>query len=79
MKIVIENLPRDVSEEAIRQDLTPFAPVEKIELIRQGSGEPVAVIRMDMTRTQAQALAMRINGLIHKGQRLRAWVPLWNP
>jgi hypothetical protein len=31
---------------------------------------------MEMTRTQAEAFAMRIDGLIHKGQELRAWVPL---
>lgn len=76
MRIVIENLPHDVSEDEIRQDLSPFAPVEKIALVREG-GMPAAVIETDMTRAEAVALAMRIDGLIHKGQRLHAWVPLW--
>lgn len=76
MRIVIENLPHDVSEDEIRQDLSPFAPVEKIALVREGS-MPAAVIETDMTRAEAVALAMRIDGLIHKGQRLHAWVPLW--
>jgi hypothetical protein len=75
MRIMIENLRQDASEDEIRAALSPFAPVEKIALIKEGSA-PLAVIAMEMTRTQAEALAMRIDGLIHKGQELRAWVPL---
>ena len=75
MRIVIDNLPHDVSEDEIRQDLSPFAPVEKIALIKEGS-MPTAVIQMEMTRTQAEVLAMRIDGIIYKGQELRAWAPL---
>ena len=77
MRIVIENLSRDVSEDEIRKDLSPFAPVEQIALVKEG-GIPTAVIEMDMTQAEAVALAARIEGLIHKGQRLHAWVPLWN-
>ncbi len=75
MRILIENLHQDVSEDEIRAALSPFAPVAKIALIKEGS-RPAAVIEMEMTRTQAEVLAMRIDGLIHKGQELRAWVPL---
>jgi len=75
MRIVIENLRQDVSEDEIREALRPFAPVEKIALIKEGS-LPTAVIKMEMTRTQAETLAMRIDGLIHEGRELRAWVPL---
>ena len=75
MRILIENLHQDVSEDEIRAALSPFAPVEKIALIKEGS-RPAAVIKMEMTRTQAEALAMRIDGLIHEGGELRAWVPL---
>ena len=75
MRIVIENLRQDVSEDEIREALSPFAPIEKIALIKEGSA-PLAVIAMEMTRTQAEALAIRIDGFIHKGQDLRAWVPL---
>jgi RNA recognition motif. (a.k.a. RRM, RBD, or RNP domain) len=77
MRIVIENLAHDVSEDEIRQDLSPFAPVEKIALVKEGS-MPAAVIEVDMTHAEAVALARRIDGRIHKGQRLRAWVPRWN-
>ncbi len=76
MRILIENLRQDVSEDEIRAALSPFAPVEKIALIKEGS-MPAAAIEMEMmTRTQAEVLAMRIDGLIYKGQELRAWVPL---
>ena len=75
MRIVIENLRQDVSEDEIREALSPFAPAEKIALIKEGS-MPAAVIKMEMTHRQAEVLAMRIDGLIYKGQELRAWVPL---
>lgn len=76
MRIVIENLHRDVSEDDIRKNLSSFAPVGKIALVKEGS-MPTAVIEMDMTRAQPILLATRIDGLIRKGQRLHAWVPLW--
>lgn len=76
MRIVIENLPRNVSEDKIRKDLSPFAPVEKTAMVTEGS-MPTAVIEMGMTRAQAIMLATRIDGLIRKGQRLHAWVPPW--
>ncbi len=37
MRIVIENLPKDVSEEEIREALKPFAQVGAIKLIKEGS------------------------------------------
>jgi hypothetical protein len=75
MRIVVANLPDDVSEEGIREALSPFAPVDKIQLVKE-SGTPSAVIEMEMTRQQAEALAKRINGRIYQGRELRAWVPV---
>lgn len=74
MRIVIGNLPDDVSEEGIRETLRAFAPVDSITLVREG-GTPSAVIEMEMTRGQAEALAQRIQGRMHQGRELRAWVP----
>lgn len=74
MRVVIGNLPDDVSEDGIREALRPFAPVDKILLVKD-SGTPSAVIDMEMTRGQAEALAERINGRMHQGRSLRAWVP----
>jgi hypothetical protein len=76
MRIVIENLPHDVSEEEVREALSPFAPVGRIALVKEGN-LPTAIIETEMTRMEAVSLAMRITGHFHKGQRLRAWVPLW--
>jgi len=75
MRIVIGNLPDDVAEEGIREALSPFAPVDAIKLIKE-SGAPSAIIEMEMTREQGEALARRIQGRIFQGQALRAWVPV---
>jgi len=75
MHIVIGNLPDDVSEEGIREALSPFAPVDKIKLLKE-SGTPSALIDTELTRADAEALANRINGRIYQGRELRAWVPL---
>ena len=74
MKIVVANLPDDVTEEGIREALGEFAPVEKIQLLKE-SGTPTAVIEMEMGRAQAADLARRIQGRIYKGRALSAWVP----
>ena len=75
MRIVVANLPDDVSEEGIRSALSPFAPVDQIKLIKE-SGTPSALIEMEMTRQQAETLAQRIHGRIYQGRELRAWVPV---
>jgi len=73
-RIVIGNLPDDVTEEGIREALRPFAPTESIMLVKE-SGTPTAVIEMVTTRPQAEALAQRIAGRIYHGRALNAWVP----
>ena len=67
MRIVVANLPDDVSEDGIRAALSPFAPVDKIKLVKE-SGTPSAVIDMEMTRPKADALAKRINGRMYQGR-----------
>ena len=74
MRIVIGNLPDDISEDGIREALGAFAPVDKIKLVKEG-GAPGALIEMEMTRAAAEALAQRINGRLYQGRPLRAWVP----
>jgi RNA recognition motif-containing protein len=75
MRIVVGNLPDDVSEDGIRAALSAFAPVDKIKLVKE-SGTPSALIEMDMARADAEALAKRIHGRMYQGRELRAWVPL---
>ena len=77
MRIVIGNLPDDVTEESIREALKDLAPVEKIKLIKE-SGAPTALIETAMGRPQAETLAKRISGRIYKGKALSAWVPTMN-
>jgi hypothetical protein len=73
-RIVIGNLPDDVTEDGIREALRPFAPTENIMLVKEG-GAPSAVIETAMTRPQAEALAQRIAGRLYHGRALNAWVP----
>ncbi len=75
MRIIIGNLPDGVTQEGIQESLSAFAPVERIKLVPEGDA-PSAIIEMEMTREQAEALAKRISGRLYKGKELRAWVPL---
>jgi RNA recognition motif-containing protein len=76
MRIVIGNLPDDVTEEGIKEALKPFAPVENIKLVKEaGQGAPTALIEVTMGRPQAETLAKRISGRIYQGKPLNAWVP----
>jgi RNA recognition motif-containing protein len=74
MRIVIGNLPDDVTEEGIREALSPFAPVEQIKLVHE-SGAPTAIIELVANRDQAEVLARRIRGRLYEGKPLNAWVP----
>jgi len=75
MRIVIGNLPDDITEDGIQDELSTFAPVDSIKLVRE-SGTPSAVIEMEMSKADADALAKRIHGRIYQGRELRAWVPI---
>jgi RNA recognition motif-containing protein len=75
MRIVIGNLPDDITEDSIQAELSAFAPVDSIKLVHE-SGTPSAVIEMDMKKADADALASRIQGRIYQGRALRAWVPI---
>ena len=77
MRIIVGNLPDDITENAIRDALSDVAPVEAVKLVPEG-GAPSAMIDMEMTRAEAEALARRIQGRIYKGRELRAWVPIFD-
>ena len=77
MRIVIGNLPDDVTEENIREALSAFAPVENIKLYHE-SGKPMALIELETTHAHAELLANRIRGRLYHGQPLNAWVPTMN-
>ena len=75
MRIIVGNLPDDVTEDGIKEALSAFADVDAIKLVKE-SGTPSAVIEVVMPRQQAEALAQRIHGRMYKGREMRAWVPL---
>ena len=75
MRILIGNLPDEVSEEGIREALSAFAPVDAIKLFNE-SGKPTALIELETSHEHAEALAKRIQGRIYQGRPLNAWVPI---
>jgi len=75
MRILIGNLPDEVTEEGIREALSAFAPVDAIKLFNE-SGKPTALIELETSREHAEALAKRIQGRIYQGRPLNAWVPI---
>ena len=77
MRIIVGNLPDDVTEDGIRETLSDVAPVTSIKLVPEG-GAPSAMIEMEMTRAEAEALARRIQGRLYQGRELRAWVPIFD-
>jgi hypothetical protein len=75
MKVVVGNLPKDITEDTVREALSVYAPVDAITLVAE-SGAPTAVIELPISRAQAEDLAKRIKGRVYEGQQLNAWVPL---
>ena len=76
MRIMVGNLPDDIAEEAIREALSDVAPINAVKLVTEG-GTPTAMIEMELSRADAEALARRIQGRMYQGRELRAWVPLF--
>jgi len=74
MRIVIGNIPDDSTEDSVREALSSFAMTGPITINRDGSA-PTAMIEVEMTKEQAQALARRIQGRMYEGRALTAWVP----
>ena len=75
MRIVIDNLPDDVTEEGIREALSAFASVEAIKLFHD-SGKPLVLIELEASREYAESLAHLIAGRTYKGCILNAWAPV---
>ena len=77
MRIMVGNLPDDIAEDTIREALSDVAPINAIKLVTEG-GAPTAMIEMELSRADGEALARRIQGRIYQGRELRAWVPLFD-
>jgi len=75
MRIVIDNLPDDVTEEGIREALSAFASVEAIKLFHD-SGKPLVLIELEGSREHAESRANLIAGRSYKGRILNAWAPV---
>jgi hypothetical protein len=79
IRILLANLPPEVTEEDIGDALEQLGYDLSITVVREGSADRVsAVIRFEgMTRNTAETLAERINGMPWRDRILRAYVPLF--
>lgn len=79
ISILVSNLPPDVAEEDVEDALEHLGYDLSVSLVREGSPDKVtAVIKFSgMTRSTAQTLADRIDGMPWRNRYLRAYVPLF--
>ena len=79
IRVAIGNLPADITEEDLQEDLEHLGYDLRVRLERSGSAERVtAVITFEgMTRTTAEKLAEQLDGMPYRDRTLRAYVPLF--
>lgn len=79
IRVALGNLPPDVTEEDIHDELEHLGYEFTIFFERSGNEDRVtAVITFDgMTRNAAKKLAEQLNGMIYRDRTLRSYVPLF--
>lgn len=79
IRVALGNLPPDVTEDDIHDELEHLGYEFEIFLERSGNEDRVtAVITFDgMTRNAAKKLAQQLNGMLYRDRTLRAYVPLF--
>lgn len=79
IRVALGNLPPDVTEEDIHEELEHLGYELTIHLERAGNEDRVtAVIAFDgMTRRAAEKLAEQLDGMSYRDRYLRAYVPLF--
>lgn len=72
-KILITGLGGAASEEGIRFWLGRFGPIERVDIVRDGSpGDPVALIEMAIGDGAAAYLVSRLTDYWHEGKLVNA-------
>lgn len=77
--VALGNLPPDVTDEDIHEELEHLGYELSIHMERSGNEDRVtAIITFDgMTRNAAEKLAEQLNGMLYRDRTLRAYVPLF--
>ena len=78
MKILLTNLPGEVTEGAIRAALEKFFFVHAIEISREGNEQaPTAIVDVVSDRMSAEEAAKKIHGTLVHGHAVQASVPVF--
>jgi RNA recognition motif-containing protein len=79
IRVAVGNLPPEITEEDLQEDLEHLGYDLSIHLERSGSNDRVTAVIMfeGMTRTTAEKLADQLDGMPYRDRTLRAYVPLF--
>ena len=79
IRVALGNLPPEITEEDLQEDLKHLGYDLSIHLQRSGSNNRVTAVLMfeGMTRTTAEKLADQLDGMPYRDRTLRAYVPLF--
>lgn len=73
-RLLLSGVPADISEESIRTMLARFGQAKEILIVKDGDpGQPVAIVEIDLSDTEAFDLASRITDIWHDGRRVNIW------
>lgn len=78
MKLQIRCLPREVTEEEVREFIASYGEVFSVALSKEGESDRVtAIIHMDVDRVVAEVVARKLDRRIWKGHRIRVFANLF--
>lgn len=76
MQVLIRGLHRDITEQQLRDKLSPYAPVRSVELVRDGDPErPWAWVNLDVDPFTAWRLLRQFDRQYFAGAMMRWYIP----
>jgi hypothetical protein len=78
MKLQIRCLPREITEEEVRELIVPYGEVFSVALSKEGEADRVtAIVHMDADWVVIEVVARKLDRRIWKGQRIRVFASLF--
>jgi RNA recognition motif-containing protein len=76
MQVLIRGLHRDITEQQLRDKISPYAPVRSVELVRDGDPErPWAWVNLDVDPFTAWRLLRQFDRQYFAGGMMRWYIP----
>jgi len=76
MQVLIRGLHRDVTEQKLRDKLSPYADVKSVEIVREGDADhPWAFVDLDVDVFEAWHLLRRFDRQYFDGSRMHWYIP----